>query len=128
MRHSQDNTDYLQARAIAELLEEHKGGDVVLLDLRGLSLWTDFFIIATVSSGAHNEGLKKHIREFARNNSIEILNRKGGKNTGGSFWDLIDAGNIVIHLMSREARAFYELEKLWGSAKPAAGDENTGSK
>jgi len=116
---------YLLACNIAGLLEEHKGGDVVLLDLRELSLWTDFFIIATVSSGAHNEGLKKHIRDFAKKNSLEILNKKGTK-SAGAFWDLLDAGSIVVHLMSQEARSFYELEKLWSGAKHVGRNEWAG--
>ncbi|MDR2952823.1 MAG: RsfS/YbeB/iojap family protein, partial [Treponema sp.] len=49
-----------RAAALGELLREHKGGDVSVLDLRGMNSWTDFFIIATVSSNAHMEGLERH--------------------------------------------------------------------
>jgi ribosome-associated protein len=106
------------ARALGELLRDARGLDVVALDLRELNAWTDFFIIATVSSGAHRSGLERHIKEFAREKGFEIL-RRSSRPSGGveDEWSLIDLGDIVVHLMTEKARLFYELERLWG-AKP----------
>jgi ribosome-associated protein len=109
------------ALALGGLLQEHKGGDVKVLDLRELNAWTDFFVIATVTSGAHLQGLERHIKEFAREQGIEIQrrSRKPASGTGVSpvdEWCLIDLGPIVIHLMTSQARSFYELERLWGAA------------
>jgi ribosome-associated protein len=101
---------------ICRLLEEHKGGNVTALDLRKLHSWTDFFIIATVSSGAHLHGLLRHIRDFARERDLSTL-RGQGKNGGEEGWSLVDMGTAVIHLMTAPFREFYELEELWGQAE-----------
>jgi len=104
-----------EVRAICALLEDHKGGDVIALDLRELHSWTDFFVIATVSSSAHLAGLMRHIVDFAGQERL-ILPGGRHKNSGSSGWELVDMGTAVIHLMSAPAREFYELEELWLSA------------
>jgi ribosome-associated protein len=110
------------ALALGNLLREHKGGDVVVMDLRELNAWTDFFVIATVTSQTHRQGLERHIKEFAtRERGVEIQrrSRKPGAEAGSTAvdeWCLIDMGSIVIHLMTSQARSFYELERLWSAA------------
>ncbi|MDR2784282.1 MAG: ribosome silencing factor [Treponema sp.] len=108
--------DTLQADKVAqelgELLRDHNGKDVVVLDLRELNIWTDFFIIATVTSYIHVQGLLRHIKEFAREKDLEIFHRRR-KPDPDNEWNLVDMGNIVVHLMSERARSFYELERLW---------------
>ncbi|MDR0624163.1 MAG: ribosome silencing factor [Treponema sp.] len=109
------------ALALGNLLREHKGGDVVVMDLRELNAWTDFFVIATVTSAAHRQGLERHIKEFARDWGVEIQrrSRKPSAEAGSAAadeWCLIDMGAIVIHLMTSRARSFYELERLWSAA------------
>ncbi|MDR0589771.1 MAG: ribosome silencing factor [Spirochaetaceae bacterium] len=104
------------ALALGGLLREHKGGNVVVMDLRPLHIWTDFFIIATVSSNTHLQGLERYIREFAHQQCLEIR-RNSHKRSLDDEWNLIDMGNIVIHLMTANSRAFYELERLWSAAE-----------
>jgi ribosome-associated protein len=103
-----------------QLLCEHKGQDVSVLDLREINNWTDFFIIATATSKTHMDGLERHIAEFCRGKEIEIYGRSGfkksGKNTAQD-WRIIDLGSIIIHLMTADARNFYELERLWHPVK-----------
>jgi ribosome-associated protein len=96
---------------LSGLLNEHKGQDVTVLDLRQINNWTDFFIIATVTSRTHMDGLEKHIQYFCGEKDIEIIG-KSQKNTEDE-WRLIDLGWAVIHLMNQNARDFYELERLW---------------
>jgi ribosome-associated protein len=102
--------------ALGELLRDARGQDVVALDLRGLNSWTDFFVIVTVTSGAHRLGLERHIKDFARERGVEIL-RRSARPSGGieDEWSLIDMGDLVVHLMTEKARLFYELERLWGA-------------
>ncbi|MDR1277703.1 MAG: ribosome silencing factor [Treponema sp.] len=107
------------ALALGDLLREHKGGDVKVLDLRELNSWTDFFVIATVSSGVHLQGLERHIKDFALSRGIDILRRSRKPPADASAadeWCLVDMGVLVIHLMSSRARSFYELERLWSAA------------
>ncbi|MDR0639319.1 MAG: ribosome silencing factor [Spirochaetaceae bacterium] len=111
------------AGGITNLLAEHKAVDPVTLDLSRFNLWTDFFVVAGVTSAAHLDGLKRHLEEWADENHIAF--RRGsrrGIGRGSSvvapgepalLWDILDMGNVVVHLMSKEAREFYELEKLW---------------
>jgi ribosome-associated protein len=101
-----------KAKELALLMDEGKGKNVVLLDVSKLNSWTDYFVIATITSSAHSQGLYKQAREYASANDLEVhLTNK--KLPDGDDWNLIDFGNIVIHLMSDTARDFYDLEKLW---------------
>ncbi|MDR2631443.1 MAG: ribosome silencing factor [Spirochaetaceae bacterium] len=104
------------ALALGGILREHKGGDVVVMDLRPLRIWTNFFIIATVSSHTHLQGLERYVREFAHERGLDI-HRSSRKPSHNDEWNLIDLGNIVIHLMTAHSRAFYELERLWSAAE-----------
>jgi ribosome-associated protein len=117
------------AKALGALLEAHRGGDVVVLDLRGLNAWTDFFVITTVTSSTHSQGLERHIKDFCNERNIEILRFSARPRSGRSEgkmvsqaaideeWRLIDMGAIVIHLMTAKTRSFYELERLWGAGE-----------
>lgn len=102
-----------EVRAMCALLEDHKGDKVCALDLRELHSWTDFFIIATVTSNTHLEALARHIEDFAADKGLITRGKRSGLANG---WNLIDMGTAVIHLMSAPMREFYELEELWLSA------------
>jgi ribosome-associated protein len=104
------------ALEIGSLLHAHNGGNVTVLDLRALKLWTDYFIIATVTSSTHMGGLERHIKDFLNSREIDILHANL-KSARDDDWELIDIGDIVIHLMTESARGFYELEQLWSDAK-----------
>lgn len=105
-----------KAKEIAKLMEDGKGKDIVLLDISGLNSWTDYFVIVTVNSSTHWQGLYKQVKDYIKQNDLEIhvTNRKS---PDGDDWNLIDLGPIVIHLMSETARNFYDLEKLWFKGK-----------
>lgn len=101
---------------IAQLMEDGKGRNVVVLDISELNSWTDYFVIVTVTSSAHWQGLLKQIKDYIKDNDLEIhLTNK--KSPDGDDWNLIDIGSIVVHLMSENARDFYDLEKLWHAGK-----------
>jgi ribosome-associated protein len=102
-----------ETEALGDLLRNHKGDDVIVLDLREMGTWTDFFVIATASSNTHLDGLERHIREFCTEQGIGILRRSRKPSDQEDEWRIIDLGTIVIHLMSRRARDFYELERLY---------------
>ena len=105
-----------KALEIARLIEDGKGMDVVVIDVSELNSWTDFFIITTVSSSTHWQGLARQIKEYISENDLEI-HVTSRKSPDGDDWNLIDIGNIVVHLMSKPAREFYDLEKLWHAGK-----------
>ncbi|GMO47432.1 MAG: ribosome silencing factor [Termitinemataceae bacterium] len=113
---SKRQLDEQDAIDFCALLKEHNGGSVALLDMRALNMWTDFFIVVTVTSSTHLGGLQKHLKDMAREKKIKILN--GNKKiAAGDEWQYCDLGHIVIHLMSEKAREFYDLENLYIDAK-----------
>jgi ribosome-associated protein len=117
-----------EPRALGEMLREHNGRDVVVLDLAGTGAWTDFFVIATATSEAHLDGLERHVRELCGDMGLAILRRSFRPRSAisGSVpdeWRVIDLGHIVIHLMSDKARAFYDLERLYRPKDRAARPE-----
>jgi len=99
------------ATLVGDLLREHNGQDVCVLDLRGINNWTDFFIVATCTSKTHIDGLDKHLRDFCRERKIDILGCS--RKSTDDEWRLIDLGWIIVHLMTKQVREFYELERLW---------------
>jgi iojap-like ribosome-associated protein len=103
------------AFAIASILAEHKAQDVLVLDLREIAGWTDFFVLGSSSSITHMRGLSRFVEEYLESEKISSLNRPVASDD--ESWLLQDMGDVVVHIMSREARNFYELEKLWYKAK-----------
>jgi len=99
---------------IAKLLDEHKGRNTIVLDVRGLNSWTDYFIITTVQSSAHSAGLMRYLQIYFKENNIHPVNQR--KSTGYAGWLLLDCGNFIVNLMEEEKRNFYELERLWFKA------------
>jgi len=103
------------AFVLARTLAEHKGIDVLVLDLAAQASWTDFFVIATASSGTHLRSLARFADEAAAASGLSRLNRASVAED--EEWALEDFGSVVVHVMNERARAFYELEKLWFQAK-----------
>ena len=96
---------------MAAVIEEHKGEDTLVIDVSDQSSWTDYFIISTVNSVGHLKGVVRHVKQYLRDRDLEIRHRH--KRMAEDGWELIDCGDVVIHLMSRDMREFYDLEKLW---------------
>ena len=100
---------------LAKLLEDHNGENTVVLDIHEQSSWTDYFVIATVTSQTHMRGIVRFVNSFLDDHSIEPLRRR--KRVDEEGWTLIDCGAFVVHLMTKENREFYELERLWYAGK-----------
>ena len=102
------------ALGLAQVLADHNGGDVVVLDLSVQAGWTDWFVIATATSGAHIRGLARFVDDEVVARKLERLGHS--RQADDDEWILIDLGSVVVHLMTERARSFYELEKLWFQA------------
>ena len=100
------------ARA-AQCALERKAFDVVVLDLRGISSATDWFVIASGSSDIHVRAIAEHIIEELKKDG-ERPGHVEGLETGR--WVLVDYIDFVIHAFHPSAREFYQLESLWGDA------------
>jgi ribosome-associated protein len=99
------------ATALAAALADHKGGDVVVLDVAVQAGWTDRFVIATATSSTHLRGLARCVDEEIVRLGLQRLNR--GSVADDDEWLLVDLGSVIVHVMTERARSFYELEKLW---------------
>ena len=101
------------ARAALEEASSNLGSDVVLLDTRNVSDFTDFFVIASGETERHLEMLADRIERKIRELGMRRNNREG---SGSGGWLLIDFPGFIVHLFNRETRAYYNLEGLWSQA------------
>jgi ribosome-associated protein len=100
------------ARAI-ELARERKGQDLLLLDLREISDATDYFLLISGTSDLHVRAIAEHILDELRKEGIRPGHVEGLR---AGRWVLIDYIDFVVHVFHPGARAFYQLELLWGDA------------
>jgi len=84
------------------------------MDIKNLSIFTDYFIICSGTSDRMLNALAKSVFEFIHQNYQLSVNIEGEPRDG---WVLIDAGDIIIHLFSPEKRSYYKLEDLWSQGK-----------
>lgn len=87
--------------------------DVVLLDLREATDFTDYFVIASGETDRHIESIAEDLRRKLRSMGVRLVGREG---TGKGGWILLDFGGFIVHLFTRSVRNKYSLEKLWGRA------------
>jgi len=99
-------------RHIAAALVNRKAVDPVVLDLRGLSEATDYFVIASGTSDAHVRGMAEQLMTRLAPHHVEGLAQ--------GRWVLLDYVDVVVHLFHPELREFYQLERLWADAPPVA--------
>ena len=99
------------ARRIIDLFSERQAGDVVLLDLRQVASFTDYFIIASGQNLRHIRALQDAVDVDLAKEGIKALHTEGTIESG---WLLIDFGDVIVHIFSPEERAYYNLEALWG--------------
>jgi ribosome-associated protein len=98
-----------------DVLEDKKAEDIVLLDVQGISSFTDYFIIATGTSDRQLDALAEGLGEHMRKNLRQKSPRIQGKPAGG--WILVDCRDVIAHLFSPAQRERYKLEELWHEAK-----------
>lgn len=96
-------------------LEDIKARDITVLDVRKLTSLYDTLIIATAESSRQVKALSEHVREALKAAGAAIIGIEG-EQTGE--WVLVDAGDIVVHIMQPATRAYYNLEELWMPLAP----------
>lgn len=102
------------ARAAAEMADSKKAENIVILDVRGISMVTDFLIICEGSSLPHLRAIRNEISDRMREeHKVKPYASHGVADSG---WMLIDFGDVVVHIFHAEKRAYYALEDLWNDA------------
>ena len=95
---------------IINSLEDIKAVNPIAIDVTRISSLTDFMVVASGTSNRHIAAMSEHVLEDLKETNISGIKIEG---QGGDDWVLVDAGDVVIHLMSADAREFYDLESLW---------------
>ncbi len=96
---------------IKSLLEEKKAQDIVVLDVRGICNFTDFFVICSGESLRQIKTISEHLEENLKKAGIRIF--KNTRTGGDDNWVVLDCLDVVIHIFDPETRYFYNLERLW---------------
>ncbi len=102
-----------EVQLIVDALDDKRGKDIVVLDLTEVSSTLDYFVIATGESHLQLRALEDGVREHLKEHGFRARSVEGPSER----WVLLDYGGIVAHIMSSEARAFYDLEGLWADAR-----------
>ena len=107
------------AVALARCCAENRCRDVAVLDLRGLSPVTDFFVLATGTSARQMKAVADHVVETGQERGEKpfgVEGAEGSKDAAPARWVLVDFVDVVIHVFTEESRSYYDLELLWGDA------------
>ena len=100
---------------IVTALEDGKGHDILALDVSTLTSIADFMVLVSGTSNRHVKALVDQVLETAKAFGEPARGVEGRESYA---WVLLDLGDVIVHVMQKEARDFYELERLW-SEMPA---------
>lgn len=99
------------ARCCAELARSKLGEDIVVMDLRGHSPITDYFVIVTAGSLIHAQAIARELQEKLKRLGERPHHVEGADS---AHWILLDYVDVVVHIFLGDVRSFYGLERLWG--------------
>lgn len=109
------------ARMAASLASDLKATDIQILDLRGVTDMTDYFVIASGTSDTHVRAIAEHILEGLKKSGVSTTITEGL--TQGR-WAVLDFADCVVHVFHPTLRQYYQLERLWSDATPVALDHD----
>jgi len=101
------------AYRITELIFNKKGYDVKILDLQKITSFADYFIVCSADSDTQVKAIADEIDKTLKDAGIKYWHKEG---YSALSWVLLDYVDVIVHIFKKEARAFYNLEKLWGDA------------
>jgi ribosome-associated protein len=99
---------------MVDILDDRLAEDILLLDISEVSPFADYFVIATATSDRQSQALVDALVGELRDQKIKPLHTEGDRTSG---WQLLDYGDVIVHIFSPDQRAFYRLEELWSNAK-----------
>jgi ribosome-associated protein len=101
------------AQLIVEVASEKLASDIVMLDLRGLASFTDYFVVMSADSSRLIQALEDDILSTLKESKISMHRREGSAASG---WVLMDCSDVIVHIFGPEEREFFGLERLWARA------------
>jgi ribosome-associated protein len=96
-----------------QAVDDKKGEDIVVLNMEGISLIADQFIICHANSERQVQAIAKEVADKAAEIGHPVKRMEG---LDLARWVLVDLGDVVVHVFHRDERGYYNLEKLWGDA------------
>ena len=107
-------TTLAKKRLVISALEDIKAHDIVAIDVRRLTSMFDWIVVASADSARQTKALARHVRDTLKENGAHIIGTEGEES---GDWVLVDAGDIVTHVMQPAVREYYNLEELFGEGK-----------
>lgn len=104
------NSSKEMAKLVYEALEDKKGEDIQVIEIKEISIIADYFIIANGSNSSQVDALVDNVKEVLAKKGYEPLRIEGVRSAS---WILMDYGDVVVHVFSKEDRLFYNLERIW---------------
>jgi len=101
------------AHRISDIIFTKKGSNVLVVDLRKLVSFTDYFVICSADSDTQVKAIADEVDKVLSDDGIKCWHKEGLK---ALSWVLLDYVDVVVHVFKKDAREFYNLEKLWGDA------------
>ena len=108
------------ARIAYNALSDKNGEDIKIIDITGISVLADYFIIANGNSDSQVNALVDNVEEELHKAGYPLKQREG--QASGS-WVLLDFGDIIVHVFDKENRLFYDLERIWKDGKSITAEE-----
>ena len=108
------------ARIAYHALSDKKGEDIKVIDITGISVLADYFIIANGNSDSQVNALVDNVEEELHKAGYSLRQREG--QASGS-WVLLDFGDIIVHVFDKENRLFYDLDRIWKDGKDITPEE-----
>lgn len=103
------------ANSIAEFLENKKGRDVKILHVEDVTSIADYFVVCTATSNTHVKALSGEVEYQLERRGVNPYHIEGRDNNS---WVVLDYANVMVHVFNREARDFYNLDKLYENTTP----------
>ena len=104
-------------KTVVTSIDQHKGEDIVVLNMEPLQTFTDHFVICTANNKPHAQSLAGYIEEDVKKE--HGIQRVRGEGEREGEWILLDYGDFVVHIFQNQYRQYYGLENLWGDAEIA---------
>ncbi len=102
------------AREMAQILSDKKAEDIIVLDIRAVSVIADYFVICTGTSDRQVRALAGSVDEAMGKQGIHARNTEGLQQ---ALWVLMDYADVIVHIFAPEQRDYYKLERLWSNAQ-----------
>lgn len=124
-----ENAKSAEGRAIVELAaakaDDKKADQIKILDVEGVSLLADYFLICSGQTSIKVRAIAQHVEEELTNAGYKLY---GAEGMSDGIWVLLDFGTVIVHVMREQEREFYNIERLWSQGRlenwqPAAANQ-----